>query len=468
MYCILSLFQSHNPIFACAFNNPNFQRLMSYRLFAGGRINTLILPVLFLMIPYRSTCSEFVVIDRLITWSEEAQSAFYMFLPDNSMPSNWLYPDDYFNGMIYTRYEILSVATDEPCGMQFGIFQWKDANRTVCGELCENIRWLSGGAGSVAENGSSPSTWWESFGGVDFSKIYDLQSLSPTIWCNNPRSPIAKPGQGGDDAGVAWSRRFNWFPVTIRVTVIAVSAGSVFSGWDDYMANHPTKQPVPDFKIDYIHETTNKIVTHREEYSMQPDMSDAKSGDGKKLKIIPGQTVYFRTRAEGKYQASDIQILRVLSRPVAPAFTINMENHCTATGIPETCEYSFQPFMHEASTGDGAAIYIPPGTSLYIRKKATAVSFCSFTQALNERPASVIYEFILYPNPVSDGTLFVQTTIPPPCSVEILSPEGRLMKQFTLDESSDWKIDLTGLNKGLYICRTIKNDCIYNRKIIIE
>jgi hypothetical protein len=175
---------------------------------------------------------EFLIIDKAITWAEDAQSAFYMFMPDAGMPSNWLYPDDYYNGMIYTRYEIVSVASNTPCGMQFGIFQWKDTRYGVCGELCENIRWLEGGAGTVAENASSPSTWWQSYGGVDFSKIGDLQSLSPTIWSKDPRSPVAKPGQGGDDEGVAWSRRFNWFPITVRVTIVAVSAGSTFSGWD--------------------------------------------------------------------------------------------------------------------------------------------------------------------------------------------------------------------------------------------
>jgi|GEM_PF-4826412 hypothetical protein len=198
----------------------------------------------FSLISQCARSGEFLIIDKAITWDENAQSAFYMFMPDATMPSNWMYPDDYYNGMIYTRYEILEVATRIPCGMQFGIFQWKDANHTVCGELCENIRWLENGTGSVAENGSSPSTWWESYGGVDFSKISDLQSLSPTIWSKDPRSPIARPGQGGDDAGEAWRLRYNWFPITVRVTVVAVSAGSAFSGWDYYIGNTPPNSDV--------------------------------------------------------------------------------------------------------------------------------------------------------------------------------------------------------------------------------
>lgn len=200
---------------------------------------SIILLGLFYLFSQYARSSEFLIIDRVITWDENAQSAFYMFMPDAGMPSNWLYPDDFYHGMIYTRYEIINVATNTPCGMQFGIFQWHPSasHPDSCGELCEKIRWLNNGVGSVAENGSSPSTWWKSFGGVDFSRMGDIQSLCPTIWSNDPVWPVSKPGQGGDDAGIAWSKRFNWFPITLRVTIVAVSEGSAFSGWDHYIKN---------------------------------------------------------------------------------------------------------------------------------------------------------------------------------------------------------------------------------------
>jgi len=205
-----------------------------------ARVYFIVLLGIFCLISNHGRSGEFLIIDREITWSVNAMSAFYMFMPDATMPANWLSPEDYYHGMIYTRYEIISVATNTPCGMQFGIFQWHpDATRQdSCGELCENIRWLNNGAGSVAENGSSPSDWWKSYGGVDFSRMGDIQSLCPTIWSNDPVWPVSKPGQGGDDAGIAWQRRFNWFPITVRVTVVAVSAGSTFSGWSNYIENY--------------------------------------------------------------------------------------------------------------------------------------------------------------------------------------------------------------------------------------
>jgi hypothetical protein len=183
------------------------------------------------------------------------------------MPANWLSPDDYYHGTIYTRYEVLSVATETPCGMQFDFFQWKDAEHKSCGELCENVRWLTNGVGSVAENGSSPSTWWEASGGVDFSKVADFQSMCPTLWCKDPRSPIGKPKEGGDDSGVAWSKRFDWFPITLRVTVVAVSAGSTFSGWDKYIGpgagekqSRPDQQNLSKTLPDHLKVETMKIA----------------------------------------------------------------------------------------------------------------------------------------------------------------------------------------------------------------
>ena len=221
----------------------------------------------WLLICPQARSSEFLIVDKEVSWATNAPGAFYTLKPNATMPANWLSPDDYYHGMISTRYEVLSVATKTPCGMQFDFFQWKDAEHKNCGELCENVRWLTNGVGSVAENGSSPSTWWEASGGVDFSKVADFQSMCPTLWCKDPRSPIGKPKEGGDDSGVAWSKRFNWFPITLRVTVVAVSAGSTFSGWDKYIGpgagenqSWPDQQNLSKTLPDHLKVETMKIV----------------------------------------------------------------------------------------------------------------------------------------------------------------------------------------------------------------
>jgi hypothetical protein len=253
-------------------------------------INLILLLGAFLLNSNQVRSSEFLIFDGQITWNEDAKSAFYMFMPDASMPANWLYPNDYYNGMIYTRYEILSVATKTPCGMQFGIFQWHPnaKQQDFCGELCEKIRWLNNGVGSVAENGSSPSTWWKAYGGVDFSRMGDIQSLCPTIWCNDPVWPVGKPGQGGDDAGIAWSKRFNWFPITLRVTIVAVSAGSAFSGWSNYIqSTHDESQEKPTYIIS-PNPSYNGVFNIQTDINL-PYSLEIISLEGKIRKVISGK-----------------------------------------------------------------------------------------------------------------------------------------------------------------------------------
>jgi hypothetical protein len=348
--------------------------------------------------PWKAWSGEFLVIDKEVTWGVDATMAFYPFHPSASMPGNWLSPDDYYHGTFYTRYEIISEATSTPCGMQFDIFQWKDANHTIESELCESVRWLNNGAGSVVTNSSSPSTWWQANGGVDFSKISDLQSLSATIWCNDPESPIGKPGEGGDSEGIAWSKRFNWFPITFRITVVAVSTGSTFKGWDYYLDGGNTEQqPTPTYGIDYYNAKTNKSIPSTDEYSYYSDMSGAVSGSGQELALTPGKDVYFRTKAGSGLLESDIQHLIVDNVPSSPSITIDYYAERTSS-ISSSMEWSTNSSMSSATSGTDAAVPLMPGTDLYIRVKSTSSSFASAIQNLivPERPEnpSVSIDFI--------------------------------------------------------------------------
>jgi hypothetical protein len=423
--------------------------------------------ILFGFFSLLSQCArsgEFLIIDRAITWDENARSAFYMFMPDATMPPNWLTPDDYYNGMIYTRYEIITVATNTPCGMQFGIFQWKDSEHNVCGELCENIRWLVNGPGSLAENGSSPSTWWQSYGGVDFSKIYDLQSLSPTIWAQDPRSPIAKPGQGGDDEGLAWARRFNWFPITVRVTVVAVSAGSTFRGWDYYIGNNPSRMPVPNFGIDFLEETTCKTVSEAYAYSYTADMTGARSGSGDPVAVQPGKNMYFRTLSANGYPASEVQQLIVPARPAAPGFEIG-NDQMTTSGVSADYIYSEFPDMSRALQGDGHRVFIPRGAVIYFQKVATRNSFRSHIQALR-MPDQPERTFILSPNPSNDGKFDINTDIEFPFNLEVINAEGQILKKITCTSGFENSMDLGNLEDGPYYIRVLGNQFTLVRKVM--
>jgi hypothetical protein len=353
----------------------------------------------FLMIPLQfAHGAEFALMNRVISYDVNSGDAFWVVSTNSNMPANWRYPDDYYYGEIYTRYEVISVATNEPFGMQFGIFQYHPdvSHRDSVGELCELVRPLHG-AGFVAINHSSPSTWWKDKGGVDFSRIQDLQSMSAIIYASNPNWPVSPPANGGDPAGLAWAQRFSWFPVTIRVTVVAVSSGSTFSGWDNYIPNPALQKATPTYGIDYIHETTDKGIPSTDEYSYYPTMHGAVSGNGTKISVPPGRELYFRTKAADGLKASEIQVLRVPVRPATPTFTLDQVNHRTSTAVSSDYEYCNFADMADAVTGNGTNVSIPAGTTKYFCTKATASSFKSKPLALNESTKSALpHEFVIF------------------------------------------------------------------------
>jgi len=344
--------------------------------------------------------AEFVVMNRVISWDVNAGDAFWTIPVDTRWPANWLSPNDFYNGKIYTRYEVISVATNEPFRMQFGIFQWQPdaATRTECGELCELTQPLQG-VGNVAINSSSPSTWWSSHGGVDFSRVVaDFQSMSVIIYSPTPSSwPVSPPANGGDPTGVVWGKRLNWFPVTIRATVIAVSKGSTFSGWDNYVPNPALQKPTPNYGIDYINETTDKVVPSTDEFSPFPTMYGPINGTGQKLVLNPGDDAYFRTKAGDGLRQSEIQHFDIPWRPATPTFVLDKVNHRTSTIVNSDFEYSDNSDMSSAITGSGTNVSIPQGTTKYFRKKATVSTFKSNVQALSESTIlPIAHELLLF------------------------------------------------------------------------
>jgi hypothetical protein len=349
---------------------------------------------------FNAKSAEFVLMNRIISWDMNSQDAFWTVMPDATMPANWASPNDYLNGLIYSRYEIISVATNTPCAVGWGFFQWKDTQRTICGELCEVAPSISGN-GAIGFKTSSPSGWWKTDGGVDFSKIGDMQSMGPIIYSKNPGAgdgwPVGKAGQGGDPGGVAWNDRSKWFPITLRVTVIAVSAGSTFSGWDTYIINPTLRQPTPDYEIDFINETTDKVVPSTDQFSIYSGMSYAIDGTGNKMPITPGQDANFRTKAGSGLLISLTQHFRAPCRPATPTFVLDKVNHRTTTVVSSDFEYSDNADMSGATTGDGTNVAIPAGTTKYFQKKATLSSFRSKVQALGETtPLPIAHELLIF------------------------------------------------------------------------
>ncbi len=328
---------------------------------------------------------EFVIINQIIDFPNTTDdNGFYFFGYNASMPSNWTTAQyNYYNGQVYTRYEIISQATSTPVGLQFGIWQKLPVETGTLYESMAGILTLNG-PGSVATANSSPNTWWTYNGGVDYTQMDKVWHFGINPWKLTTPSNL----QIRQENPAVWAERFTyWFPMQVKVTVVAVASGYTFSGWSNYITSKPA---TPTYGIDYINEQTNKIVPSTDEYAFSSNMSGAVSGTGSKITLTPGQTCYFRTKAQGSVPASDIQTLVVPARPATPSFAVDYAAENTATAVSAEYQYSTQSNMASASTGTGAKVAVTPGVNLYFRKTSTAAEFASAVQTLTvpARPAT--------------------------------------------------------------------------------
>jgi hypothetical protein len=333
----------------------------------------------------KAKCGEFAIINQEFTYSVNANSFSCHVSPPypNNVPTNWLSPEDYWNGSFYAYYQVISVPTNEPFGFQMGVFQYCPSRAQWDGhnyyETCSfDVPKLQGAGDIVQFNYGAPANWWQHWNGsVDFSRVYDFESVGPIIWSLVPGAEgnLSPTSGGGVDA--AWEIRYNWFPCTIRVIIVAVSNGCTFSGWNNYLNGTPQPPPTPSYTVNYSSEKTNQNIPSTDEYSYSSGMSPAYSGSGSQLSLTPGTDVYFRTKANGSIPASAIQHLTVPARPSTPSYTIDYSSEKTSENVSSDVEYSTSSSFTSPSNGSGSQVPLTPGQNLYFRKKVTGSSFTS-------------------------------------------------------------------------------------------
>ncbi|MFO7658914.1 MAG: T9SS type A sorting domain-containing protein [Bacteroidales bacterium] len=330
---------------------------------------------------------EFVIINEIIDYPNTTDNnGFYFFYHNADMPANWLSPYNFYNGTIYERYEIISQVTNEPIGFQFGIWQKLPPETGTLYESMSDVKGLYG-VGDYSVSSSSPNTWWTYNGGVDYTQIDKIWHFGINPYKLNPDG-----GQIRSENADIWAERFEkWWPMQVRVTVVAVASGHTFSGWDSYVSLDP--MPTPNYGIDYLNTRTDKVVPSTDEYSVNSNMSEAVNGSGAKITLTPGQDLYFRTKSQDGRPASAIQHLDVPSRPAAPSYTISYPDEATNSSVFSTVEYSENSNMSGATSGSGSPVDLTPGTDVYFRLKATGSAFPSTIFSLNvpSRPAAPAY-----------------------------------------------------------------------------
>jgi hypothetical protein len=360
------------------------------------------------------------------------------------MPSDdWYSPDNYYNGEFRMRFEVLEQPTSEPFYIQFGIWQDHDLGEDHL-EIVANRESISSAAVFDASLGE-PSTWWRYNGKeVDFSRPEDFYRMGIVLWNQDPLC-IPKGADWGDGCP-EYANKF--FPMRARVTITAYpgSGGPVIyppnysidygnertnkvvSSSDQYSLNDadwvdgtneylgltpgedvyfrkredwskrqtldvPTRPGTPSFGIDYINEQTSETVSSSFEYSDQSNMSGATTGSDDYVQLSPGYNIYFRIAATSSSFCSATQELEVPQRPPAPVFSIDYVNERTGQVLADTYEYSGSADMSDPVTGPNDYVDIVPGTTLFIRSKATSSGFKSAMQQLPapDRPETPAY-----------------------------------------------------------------------------
>lgn len=369
---------------------------MKKHLLPSNKILIVLILGLSLFLPQKALSGEFLIMNGTYTFTENNGGMFAnaVYPPFNSsIPTNWLYPDDYWNGSFHAYYEVISVPTNEPFGFQMGIFQYIYPNdgknfRETCSLI---IPPLQGVGDWVDVNYGAPANWWQHpNGAADFSRPYDFQSIGPCVWSLVPgaRGGLYPTAWGGDDA--AWALRANWFPCTVRIIIVAVSSGSTFSGWSNYMGGgcsvpvqpgtisgntNPSEGASETYSISAVSGATSYTWTLPSGWTGSSTTSSITATVGSN-----SGTIY--VTANNGCGASTARSLAVTvggscvpTQLPTPTYGINYSYEMTNKAVPSTDEYAYNPNMSGAVSGTGSYLHLTPGTDVYFRTKANGACY---------------------------------------------------------------------------------------------
>ena len=93
------------------------------------------------------------------------------------------------------------------------------------------------------------SSWWTKNGGVNWGSrsSFDHHGLIAWTYAESSHVLLSPSGYTSNPLShAAWAiRAQHWFPMQVRITVVAVSSGSSFSGWDNYVGGGTPPPPPP-------------------------------------------------------------------------------------------------------------------------------------------------------------------------------------------------------------------------------
>ncbi|MEZ4515602.1 MAG: carbohydrate binding domain-containing protein [Chloroflexota bacterium] len=139
---------------------------------------------------------------------------------------NWKSPINYAEGTFYLRAEVKSIPKSQP-GMKVQFCIWQD--RSVLENCTKTVSNNVGVPGNVVTwQVGVQNLWKKNSTIIDWSRARDRNGFAIKNGNGKPVSDYSGWNWNGENPD-------NWYPMTVRFTVVVVAKGSQFSGWGNYI-----------------------------------------------------------------------------------------------------------------------------------------------------------------------------------------------------------------------------------------
>ncbi len=181
--------------------------------------------------------TEVLIYDGTFT-TTMADHGFAYFHACPSAGLNWLAPTNLYEGQWHIRYEVIDYPSDKP--FQLSVCIWADV-KTENGrwkhwrETCARQTPITGRGVFTAS--STPADWWcLNSEPVDFARVRDFEKLGLVLWSDDRRNMSDwVPAKES-----SWDQAKNFLPLTVRVSIVAVTENDSFSGWNHHIVRPET------------------------------------------------------------------------------------------------------------------------------------------------------------------------------------------------------------------------------------
>lgn len=195
-----------------------------------------------------ATAGEFVVFQGNRTFSSSDNGFHYYYREGDGIPSawpsDWTAPVDYWHGVWHVRVAVLSTPESRDVSYQTCIWMHDESgNSSIADELesCsrEKVQMNTAQVYSIVTD--PLYSWWHKNDGdnaIDISRPHHYKRMGLVF-------------RTGDDCYVSpydvspncWDQRTHYIPMGFHLTIVAVSSGAAFSGWEHYAPTSPAQRP---------------------------------------------------------------------------------------------------------------------------------------------------------------------------------------------------------------------------------